>query len=230
MERLRMAVANGFRLLATILLLATAGRCYRVQMEQSQIGRIADSIDNLTHVVQAQAVASEKFSSGIMNMFNLLAADRLVCEEGWSKLRSSCYFFSNNTRTWQQGRQECKNMNSDLVKITDDEEYNFLRNLVKGHHTFVGLSDQQEEGTFRWVAVGTIPSVVKPGWWREGEPNNCESCVSDIAGEDCVHYGADDDGFNDVSCTWKIRYICEKPAHLSWGFASVLGEETPSDK
>ncbi|XP_066963125.1 hepatic lectin-like [Macrobrachium rosenbergii] len=64
-------------------------------------------------------------------------------------------------------------MNSDLVKITNDQEYTFLLNRVKGHRYYVGLSDQQEEGTFRWVADGTIHSTVR-SWWKEGEPNNCK--------------------------------------------------------
>ncbi|XP_066984530.1 perlucin-like protein [Macrobrachium rosenbergii] len=217
-----MAVATSFRLLATILLLAMAGRCYSQQMDHIQLSRIADSIDNLTQVVQAQAVASEKVASGILKMFTLMATDHLVCERGWFKLRSSCYFISEDTSTWEESRQKCIALNSDLVKITHDDEFNFLRDLVKGHNTYIGLSDLQEQGTLRWVADGTIHQIVE-SWWGEGEPNN--------PAERCVHYyHAKDDRLNDINCGKEFRYICEKPAQLGWNFASVPDEETPADK
>ncbi|XP_066984562.1 perlucin-like protein isoform X2 [Macrobrachium rosenbergii] len=196
-----MAVAASFRLLGTILLLAIAGRCCSQEMDHIQLGRIADTIDNLTRGVQ----------------------DHLVCEGGWFRLRSSCYFISEDTSTWEESRQKCIALNSDLVKITHDDEYNFLRDLAKGHHTYIGLSDIQEEGTYRWVADGTIHQIVE-SWWRKGQPNNYNG------GEDCVHYRSSNDGLNDIGCDTKVRYICEKPAHLGWNFASVLDEGTPTEK
>ncbi|XP_064089329.1 perlucin-like protein [Macrobrachium nipponense] len=220
MECSSMAVASCFRLLTTILLLAMAGRCSSQQMDHIQLSRIADSIDDLTQVVQAQTVAIERFTSGIMKMFTLMATDHLLCERGWFKLRSSCYFISEDTSTWEESRQKCIALNSDLVKITYNTDYNFLGNLAKGHHTYIGLSDLQEEGTYRWVADGTIHQIVK-SWWSEGEPNNANS------GEHCVHYRSTNDGLNDVSCDQKFRYICEKPAR---NLASVPDEKTPAEK
>ncbi|XP_066984556.1 hepatic lectin-like isoform X2 [Macrobrachium rosenbergii] len=215
-----MAVATCFRLLATILLLAMAGRCYSQQMDHIQLSRIADSIDNLTQVVQ---VASEKVASGIMKMFTLMATDHLVCEGGWFKFRSSCYFISEDTSTWEESRQKCIALKSDLVKITHDDEYNFLHDLAKNHHTYIGLSALQDGGTYRWAADGTVHQIVE-SWWREGEPNNRN------AGEDCIHYHSSNEGFNDIGCGSKFRYICEKPAHLDGNLASVLDEETPTEK
>lgn len=237
-----MAGTTSFRVLATILL-AMAGRCNSQQMDHIQLSRIADAIENLTQVEQVQAVASEKvasgimklftsattqavasekFASGIMKMFTLMATDHLVCERGWFKLRSSCYFISEDTSTWEESRQKCIALNSYLVKITHDDEYNFLRDLAKGHSTYVGLSDLQEQGTLRWVADGTIHQIVE-SWWVKGEPNNPR--------ERCVHYfHLKGDRFNDVNCNSNYRYICEKPAQLGWNFASVPDEETPADK
>ncbi|XP_064089328.1 perlucin-like protein [Macrobrachium nipponense] len=222
MECSSMAVVSCFRLIATILLLAMAGRCSSQQMNHIELGRIAGTIDDLTQVLKAQAVASEKVASGIMKMFTLMATDHLVCEGGWLKLRSSCYFISKDTSTWEGSRQKCIALNSDLVKITHDEEYNFLRDLAKGHNYYIGLSDLQEEGSYRWVADGTIHQIVE-SWWGEGEPST--------AAEHCIHYfPAKDDRLNDINCAKEFRYICEKPAQLPWNFALVLDEEMPADK
>ncbi|XP_066984543.1 CD209 antigen-like protein C isoform X1 [Macrobrachium rosenbergii] len=243
MECSSMAGTTSFRVLATILLLAIAGRCYSQQMDHIQLSRIAAAIENLTQVEQVQAVASEKVASGIMKLFTsattqavasekvasgimkmltLMATDHLVCERGWFKLRSSCYFISKDTSTWEGSRQKCIALNSDLVKITHDDEYSFLRDLAKGHNTYIGLSDLQE-GTFRWVADGTVHQIVE-SWWGKDQPDDYEG------GEDCVHYRSSNDGLNDIACDKKFRYICEKPAHLGWNFASVLDEGTPTEK
>ncbi|XP_066984545.1 perlucin-like protein isoform X3 [Macrobrachium rosenbergii] len=221
MECSSMAGTTSFRVLATILLLAIAGRCYSQQMDHIQLSRIAAAIENLTQVEQVQAVASEKVASGIMKLFTS-ATNHLVCERGWFKLRSSCYFISKDTSTWEGSRQKCIALNSDLVKITHDDEYSFLRDLAKGHNTYIGLSDLQE-GTFRWVADGTVHQIVE-SWWGKDQPDDYEG------GEDCVHYRSSNDGLNDIACDKKFRYICEKPAHLGWNFASVLDEGTPTEK
>ncbi|XP_064089322.1 C-type lectin domain family 12 member A-like isoform X2 [Macrobrachium nipponense] len=206
MECSRMAVASRFRVHATILLLAMAGRCSSQQMDHIQLTLIANSMDNISRVLQAQtvaservmekftsmataqAVASEKVAAGIMKIFTLMATDHFVCEKGWMKLRSSCYFMSEDNSTWEKSRQKCIDLNSDLVKITDDDEYNFLRKLSKDTNYYIGLSDMEEEGTYRWVVDGTIHQIVE---------------------------------------SW---YICEKPAHLAWNLLSVPDGETPTEK
>ncbi|XP_064089321.1 CD209 antigen-like protein E isoform X1 [Macrobrachium nipponense] len=226
MECSRMAVASRFRVHATILLLAMAGRCSSQQMDHIQLTLIANSMDNISRVLQAQtvaservmekftsmataqAVASEKVAAGIMKIFTLMATDHLVCEGGWRRLRTFCYFISKDTSTWQDSRQKCIALNSDLVKITHDEEYDFLYRLAKGHATYIGLSDQQQEGTYRWVADGTIHQSVE-SWWQKGEPNSAGS------GEDCIHFSSRGQGLNDISCDREFRYICKKLAHLA---------------
>ncbi|XP_066964368.1 perlucin-like protein [Macrobrachium rosenbergii] len=194
-----------------------AGRCYSQQMDHIQLSRLqtrlTTSLGNYKHKRLLRKI-------GIMKMFTLIATDHLGCEKDWFKLRSSCYFIGRDISTWEESRQKCIALNSDLVKITHDDDNCFLRDLAKGHNTYVGLSDLQEQGTLRWVADGTIHQIVE-SWWGEGEPNN--------PAEHCVHYyHSKDDRFNDANCGKEFRYICEKPAQLGWNFASVLDEETPS--
>nr|UZS59100.1 C-type lectin [Macrobrachium nipponense] len=176
---------------------------------------VTSGIGKLSDVAAGIGKLSENVTSGIGKMFNLLAIDHLYCENGWVKLRSSCYFLGKDTSTWEQSRQKCLALDSDLVTITRDEEYNFLRDLAKGHDTYVGLNDLQEEGTYRWVADGTIHQIVE-SWWAEGEPNNQGSR------EHCVHFcRSKGDRLNDHICANEFRYICEKPAQLDWNSDSV---------
>ncbi|XP_066984547.1 mannose-binding protein A-like isoform X5 [Macrobrachium rosenbergii] len=190
MECSSMAGTTSFRVLATILLLAIAGRCYSQQMDHIQLSRIAAAIENLTQVEQVQAVASEKVASGIMKLFTSATTQAVASEKVASGI-----------------------MKMLTLMATD---------LAKGHNTYIGLSDLQE-GTFRWVADGTVHQIVE-SWWGKDQPDDYEG------GEDCVHYRSSNDGLNDIACDKKFRYICEKPAHLGWNFASVLDEGTPTEK
>ncbi|XP_068203588.1 perlucin-like protein [Palaemon carinicauda] len=138
-----------------------------------------------------QQHTSEKLASALLKMFSYFTAEYLPCDEGWLKLGASWYFLSVHTSTWHESRRKCIALDSDLVKVTTDEEYNFLRNLVKGHNTWVGLTDLQVEGIHAWTD-GTVHPMIK-SWWGDSEPNTSE--------EKCIHYySSKDDRWNDRRC------------------------------
>ncbi|XP_068202922.1 CD209 antigen-like protein D [Palaemon carinicauda] len=63
------------------------------------------------------------------------------CGTGWLNFGSSCYYFSDGTSNWQESRRICLALGADLVKVTTDREFTFLRNYVRGRNTWIGLSD-----------------------------------------------------------------------------------------
>ncbi|XP_068203053.1 CD209 antigen-like protein C [Palaemon carinicauda] len=199
------AVGGGARQLwYLLLLLASSNCCSSQQYDHIQLGRIANSIQNLTDSVRAQEQTSQKLASGLLKMFGFLTSEYLPCDEGWLKLGASCYFLSVDNSTWQESREKCIALDSDLVKVTTDEEYNFLRDLVKGHNTWVGLTDLHVEGVHVWTD-GTVHPMIE-SWWGHGEPNNSE--------ERCIHYfPTKDDRWNDKRCHIEFRYICEKSVY-----------------
>jgi hypothetical protein len=94
-------------------------------------------------------------------------------------------------------------MSGHLVTITSEEEFNFLIsiNFTSG---YVGASDQDTEGVFRWV-TGPDAGVLLPNvFWSPEEPNNWES------GEDCVEF---EGKLNDIDCdsqrNWFIEFECQ---------------------
>uniref|UniRef100_F6RRL7 Natural killer cells antigen CD94 n=1 Tax=Ornithorhynchus anatinus TaxID=9258 RepID=F6RRL7_ORNAN len=48
------------------------------------------------------------------------------CPEKWFLHRKSCYFFSEERKTWNQSRAACGTQNSSLLKIEDQEMLDFL--------------------------------------------------------------------------------------------------------
>ncbi|XP_044027308.1 C-type lectin domain family 12 member B-like isoform X3 [Siniperca chuatsi] len=44
------------------------------------------------------------------------------CPEGWTRFRRSCYFKSNEKKSWPDSRSDCRNKGADLVTINNEEE------------------------------------------------------------------------------------------------------------
>ncbi|XP_026215272.1 CD209 antigen-like protein E isoform X4 [Anabas testudineus] len=111
----------------------------------------------------------------------------------------SFYYISSSEKSWEEGRNDCRQKGTDLVIINSREEQDFIRGWKK--RTWIGLTDEQTEGTWRWVD-GTV--LTTPRFWAESEPNN-------EGDEDCAeikHYDSQN-SWNDVPCNVGKYWICE---------------------
>ncbi|XP_013919830.1 PREDICTED: hepatic lectin-like [Thamnophis sirtalis] len=99
------------------------------------------------------------------------------------------------------GGNHCEEQNSELVVITNQYEQNFLQAQARNERYWIGLSDHNDEGQWRWVDGTDYRTSFK--YWSEGEPNDHSN------NEDCAEiYQAG--RWNDVSCNIKKFYICKK--------------------
>ncbi|XP_074484216.1 C-type lectin domain family 4 member M-like isoform X2 [Sebastes fasciatus] len=126
------------------------------------------------------------------------------CPQGWLMFGSSCYNISSerNRLSWDDSRRVCRQRGADLVIINSRQEQAFLTGFTM--QAWVGMTDREEEGT--WVWVDGTP-VNKDGLiWAPGQPDDA------FDGEDCgdLRTMIDFIGLNDVSCSVRIRWICEK--------------------
>ncbi|XP_020351620.1 C-type lectin domain family 4 member E-like [Oncorhynchus kisutch] len=112
------------------------------------------------------------------------------CPDGWRRFRSSCYYLSTESKTWTESRADCIRGGADLVIINSREEQAFLNKMEKDVHFWIGLTDSEMEGFWKWVD-GTTSATT---FWRRGEPNNTDG------EEDCVVFN----GFINLSWDWEI--------------------------
>ncbi|XP_076874449.1 C-type lectin domain family 4 member E-like isoform X2 [Brachyhypopomus gauderio] len=123
--------------------------------------------------------------------------------QGWRYFNSSMYYVFTGRKNWNESRQDCRERGADLVIINSREEQEFLSQHLGSSQAWIGLTDTDSEGVWKWVD-GT---ALTTGYWSSGEPN---SLVGD---EDCVVY---DFGPNttwnwaDYPCTRNFIWICEK--------------------
>ncbi|KAM9450008.1 perlucin-like protein isoform 1-T2 [Clarias gariepinus] len=124
---------------------------------------------------------------------------------GW-KYNSSFYYFSTEKKNWTESRQDCIERGADLVIINSREENESITDHLVGDRTWIGLSDSETEGKWKWVNGTELTNGT--GYWYEGQPNDYDN------NEDCgvLWNYPDRKGWNDAPCTREFWWICETTA------------------
>eukprot|EP00118_Oscarella_pearsei_P001474 m.7540 g.7540 ORF g.7540 m.7540 type:complete len:730 (+) comp18949_c0_seq1:36-2225(+) len=129
--------------------------------------------------------------------------------EEWVLYNGHCYLFKNKPLlASREANAYCRSQNSTLVTIQNPNENAFIFSQIHAMSTSrfsIGLTDKKTEGLFTWVTG----EPVKFTWWGTKEPNSYR-----YYNEDCTEIFATrqlESGFwNDVPCSKKEGYICEK--------------------
>ncbi|KAI5628007.1 CD209 antigen-like protein D [Silurus asotus] len=124
-----------------------------------------------------------------------------LCKDTLRIFDSSIYYFSTGRKNWTESRVDCRERGVDLVIVDSLEEEEFLLKYLGRNQAWLGLSDRDTEGEWKWVDGTPLTTA----FWREGEPNNLNN-------EDCaVIVGtANWKSWNDTPCSRNISWICEK--------------------
>ncbi|KAG7313966.1 hypothetical protein KOW79_022462 [Hemibagrus wyckioides] len=126
---------------------------------------------------------------------------KLGLDPGWISFSSSIYYISNEVKTWHESRQDCEKREGDLVIINNKEEQEFITKHLGNKRAWIGLSDKDTEGEWKWVDGKPLTTA----YWYETEPNN-------QGDEDCAEI-SDNPGmknWNDFLCFNERIWICEK--------------------
>ncbi|XP_029605261.1 C-type lectin domain family 4 member E-like [Salmo trutta] len=199
----RMATVS-LGLLCVVLLITVISLSVHYDEQYYGLSRLQTSYNNLTEEkLQLQRTVSEQEKK---------ISELGPCPDGWRRLRCSCYYFSNNSKTWSESRQDCRERGADLLIINSREEQHFLNTLGERMHYWIGLTDSEKEGIWKWVD-GTKPTTTQ--FWREGEPNNAQG------GENCAVFNSFSDNlgiiqsWNDQPCSLLIHWVCKYTPNMS---------------
>ncbi|XP_054859173.1 hepatic lectin-like [Eublepharis macularius] len=120
----------------------------------------------------------------------------------WEYFNEKCYYFSLETAPWTRAKTRCEEKQSQLVIVNSMAEQNFLQSRTRNERYWMGLTDMDAEGVWRWLDGSDYTRGFQH--WKAGEPND------DARNEDCAHLWGNGE-WNDVYCTYLCYYICEKP-------------------
>ncbi|KAL6467035.1 hypothetical protein MHYP_G00248390 [Metynnis hypsauchen] len=76
-------------------------------------------------------------------------------------------------------------------------QQDFIEKLRRGRTTWIGLTDSETEGVWKWVDGSTLAT----GFWANGDPNG------NLGDEDCVVTAKN---WADYPCNHGFVWICEK--------------------
>ncbi|XP_032634583.1 C-type lectin domain family 4 member A-like isoform X1 [Chelonoidis abingdonii] len=136
------------------------------------------------------------------------------CPMGWKHFQSSCYYLSRDIMNWGDSETNCTGMGSHLVVINTGTEQDFIFNWAKRTFTsfsdrsyYIGLTDQAEEGQWRWV--DQTPYNETAAFWRQNEPSNgnMENCAVMH-----IETKANRKNWNDIPCSTEVHRVCETAA------------------
>ncbi|XP_044874223.1 C-type lectin domain family 4 member F-like isoform X2 [Mauremys mutica] len=129
----------------------------------------------------------------------------------WRFYSGNFYYFSQEKKSWDEAEQFCVNWKLHLTSVSSQAEQEFLSNETQGEDHWIGLTDRETEGSWRWVDGTEYRADASRGFWAENEPNNYNPETD--GGEDCVHTQPRKQNlWNDYKCTQPFRWIC-KQAH-----------------
>ena len=127
------------------------------------------------------------------------------CPEGWKMFASSdskCYKASTSADRlkFQDAIEKCQSLNAKLAEpMTEDENKNLATNFNANIRYWIGISDQETEGTFKYVSDASEVAFTS---WRAGQPNNRWPKL------DCTAFR--NGKWNTANCdTREFPYICQ---------------------
>jgi hypothetical protein len=118
-------------------------------------------------------------------------------------VNSACYMLGDTTFAWQDARHFCQAWGGDLVEIGSPEENALVAEHIRGS-AWIGATDQDQEGVFRWTGGDPLTGFAV---WAAGQPDNLQG------DEDCSELRAFDREWRDVPCTGDVarQALCERP-------------------
>ncbi|CAJ1048386.1 asialoglycoprotein receptor 1-like [Xyrichtys novacula] len=178
---------------------------FAVEGNRDQLTSVSEALKQLSALDSlSKTVTSLKCSlERLLNNGSLSAG---CCPLNWDTYQSSCYFFSRTTLSWHEARDWCEGHESHLVILLSDEEWDFVTQHSRGSFYWVGLTDERDD---RWEWVNQTPYIMNRRRWMPGQPDAWTHHGMGAGDEDCAHLHHDG-RLNDIHCTSKLRFICQR--------------------
>ncbi|XP_054245985.1 macrophage mannose receptor 1-like [Indicator indicator] len=128
------------------------------------------------------------------------AAD-MGCQRGWKRHGFYCYFIGNTFVSFSEANQTCGRHQASLVTVEDKFEQAYLTSLVglrTERYFWIGLSDVEEKGTFKWANGQPVLFT----HWNSEMPGRKTGCVA-------MRTGTAGGLWEVIRCEEKAKFLCK---------------------
>ncbi|XP_067290135.1 CD209 antigen-like protein E [Pseudorasbora parva] len=198
------AAAVCLGLLCVLLLTAVIVLCVHIHTLSTNYTEERDQIRiNITNLKEERDELLNKITNITEERDGLIELVLLIDE--WTFYQSSFYYKSNEMKSWTESRRYCTARRADLIIINNKEEQDFVKNISDGTSVWIGLTDRDVEGRWKWVDGSSLNS----SFWASGEPNggSSENCVLAVVHDRRWTHLL---GWIDDPCDRAFQWICEK--------------------
>ncbi|XP_046579047.1 uncharacterized protein LOC124286683 [Haliotis rubra] len=145
------------------------------------------------------------------------------CPENWMRRGSSCYLIVEETLSWSAAAEACENRNGYLVEINDDEERQFIVDILDFDRDLVVWTGGNDIGLQHWYRWRQHPFTdITVLDWFPGKDNISAEPTGYILNDgvrenqDCIElrksyddYYAGRHYYSDTDCEEKQAFVCE---------------------
>ncbi|TDG99350.1 hypothetical protein EPR50_G00193100 [Perca flavescens] len=172
---------------------------------KNELMSVAEALKQLA-VIDSLSRTVDSLKCSLERIITNSSAGSICCPPGWVEFGSSCYFFSSESRSWNESRVWCEKRNAHLLILQDDKTWNFVTRRTVPLIYWVGLSDWR---TGRWEWINQTPYTMERRRWVPGQPDSWTDHGLGPGDEDCAHLHKSG-RLNDLHCSTAMRYICQK--------------------
>lgn len=137
---------------------------------EKQTPWISGSLRRQVTIGQPVSAAAAAIDRTILSppMANVSLREKLRSDANWQEFQGSFYRLTPEKMPFQEARSWARSRGGDLVSITSEAEQRFLISAFGDKRPlWLGLSDEEEEGTWRWLNGEPLGYQA----WRPGEPS-----------------------------------------------------------
>ncbi|XP_026103826.1 hepatic lectin-like [Carassius auratus] len=189
-------------LLCVLLLTAVIALCVHIHTINTNYTQERDQLlTKINSLTEDRDELQTKINGLNEDRGQLLTNITIISE--WIYYQSSFYYMSNERKSWTESRRDCLKRKADLIIINNREESDFVQNHTVKKEFWIGVTDSDVEGSWKWVDGSALNSEL----WASREPNGgrVENCAVTYLTE-----RPDLLGLIDVRCNNAYQWICEK--------------------
>ncbi|XP_069902939.1 C-type lectin domain family 4 member F [Globicephala melas] len=183
-----------------------------LQEARAEVHRLKEDLENtkaMTTKIQEEQGSLETLRAASASQEQLQRTQNQLLQlilQGWKSYSGSLYYFSFAKKTWQEAEQFCVSQGAHLASVTSEEEQAFLVQFTSASYHWIGLTDSDFQGFWRWADGTPFNSAGSSAFWDRYQPDNW--LHENGHTEDCVHMQRK---WNDMYCTALYQWVCKKP-------------------